>query len=95
MRSLYADFETDLAGIFPYQVHRLTDHEMRELEECGLWLDWNEPVRPGKFWTELDDDGDGMPRRLGGETAAGAAANGVSRSAAIVPNHRSPHPAGT
>ncbi|MFE7077235.1 chromosome segregation protein ParM [Streptomyces sp. NPDC057620] len=72
MRSLYADFDTDLAGIFPDQVHRLTDHEIRELEKRGLWFDWNEPVRPGEFWPEPDDgDGDGKPRRRSGGDGSG------------------------
>ncbi|MFD4032621.1 hypothetical protein ACFWVP_19395 [Streptomyces sp. NPDC058637] len=68
MRSLYADFDTDLADLFPDEVNRLTDHEVSELEKRGLWFDWNEPVRPGEFWPEpKDDDGDdGGSRRRGG-----------------------------
>lgn len=68
MRSLYADFDTDLATLFPDDVPRLTDHEISELEKRGLWFDWNEPVRPGEFWPEPDedDDGDGRSRRRGG-----------------------------
>ncbi|MFD6114038.1 chromosome segregation protein ParM [Streptomyces yangpuensis] len=68
MRSLYADFDTDLSELFPDEVNRLTDHEISELEKRGLWFDWNEPVRPGEFWPEPDedDDGDGKPRRRGG-----------------------------
>ncbi|MFJ2575021.1 chromosome segregation protein ParM [Streptomyces halstedii] len=68
MRSLYADFDTDLATLFPDDVPRLTDHEITELEKRGLWFDWNEPVRPGEFWPEPDedDDGDGRSRRRGG-----------------------------
>jgi hypothetical protein len=69
MRSLYADFDTDLSELFPDEVNRLTDHEISELEQRGLWFDWNEPEpRPGEFWPEPDedDDGDGQPRRRGG-----------------------------
>ncbi|KPI12532.1 hypothetical protein OV450_8389 [Actinobacteria bacterium OV450] len=68
MRSLYADFDTDLSELFPDEVNRLTDHEISELTKRGLWFDWNEPVRPGEFWPEPDedDDGDGKPRRRGG-----------------------------
>ncbi|MDQ1033633.1 hypothetical protein QFZ75_000049 [Streptomyces sp. V3I8] len=71
MRSLYADFDTDLAGLFPDEVNRLTDHEIRELEKRGLWFDWNEPVRPGEFWPAKKDDDEGesdsedRPRRRG------------------------------
>ncbi|MFB6790234.1 chromosome segregation protein ParM [Streptomyces olivaceus] len=68
MRSLYADFDTDLAHLFPDEVNRLTDYEVSELEKRGLWFDWNEPVRPGEFWPEPDedDDGEGRSRRRGG-----------------------------
>ncbi|MFB6814497.1 chromosome segregation protein ParM [Streptomyces sp. NPDC056347] len=69
MRSLYADFDTDLSTLFPDEVNRLTDHEIAELTKRGLWFDWNEPEpRPGEFWPEPDedDDGDGKPRRRGG-----------------------------
>ncbi|MDV9188187.1 chromosome segregation protein ParM [Streptomyces sp. SR27] len=69
MRSLYADFDTDLASIFPDEVVRLTDYEISELDKRGLWFDWNEPERPGEFHPAPDDDGDGDgegPRRRGG-----------------------------
>ncbi|MEV8057175.1 chromosome segregation protein ParM [Streptomyces antimycoticus] len=69
MRSLYADFDTDLSRLFPDEVNRLTDYEISELEKRGLWFDWNEPVRPGEFWPEPDEDGDdgeGRSRRHGG-----------------------------
>ncbi|MFI1621811.1 chromosome segregation protein ParM [Streptomyces lydicus] len=69
MRSLYADFDTDLADLFPDEVNRLTDHEISELDKRGLWFDWNEPVRPGEFWPEPkegDGDDDGSYRRGGG-----------------------------
>jgi hypothetical protein len=69
MRSLYADFDTDLSNLFPDEVNHLTDHEISELEKRGLWFDWNEPVRPGEFWpepTEDDGDDDGGSRRRGG-----------------------------
>ncbi|MFJ6785579.1 chromosome segregation protein ParM [Streptomyces yangpuensis] len=68
MRSLYADFDTDLSALFPDEVNRLTDHEISELDRRGLWFDWNEPVRPGEFWPEPDedDDGEGRSRRRGG-----------------------------
>ncbi|MEU5599208.1 chromosome segregation protein ParM [Streptomyces sp. NPDC020298] len=68
MRSLYADFDTDLSELFPDEVNRLTDYEISELEKRGLWFDWNEPVRPGEFWPEPDEDdeGQGRSRRRGG-----------------------------
>ncbi|MCL3998170.1 chromosome segregation protein ParM [Streptomyces lavenduligriseus] len=68
MRSLYADFDTDLADLFPEEIYRLTDHEISELEKRGLWFDWNEPVRPGEFWPEPDegDEDEGRSRRRGG-----------------------------
>ncbi|WP_030554202.1 hypothetical protein [Streptomyces exfoliatus] len=68
MRSLFADFDTDLATLFPDEVVRLTDYEISELEKRGLWFDWNEPVRPGEFWPEPEegDDGEGKSRRRGG-----------------------------
>jgi hypothetical protein len=68
MRSLYADFDTDLSNLFPDEVNRLTDYEISELDKRGLWFDWNEPVRPGEFWPEPDedDDAEGRPRRRGG-----------------------------
>ncbi|GGS09224.1 MULTISPECIES: chromosome segregation protein ParM [Streptomyces] len=68
MRSLYADFDTDLADLFPEEVYRLTDHEISELEKRGLWFDWNEPVRPGEFWPEPDegDEDEGRSHRRGG-----------------------------
>lgn len=62
MRSLFADFDTDLSAIFPDDVVRLTDHEISELEALGLWFDWNEPERPGEFHPGPDDgDDDGEP----------------------------------
>ncbi|MER6241496.1 chromosome segregation protein ParM [Streptomyces clavifer] len=69
MRSLYADFDTDLADLFPDDVNRLTDHEIAELEKRGLWFDWNEPMQPGEFWPEpKEGDGgeDGGSRHRGG-----------------------------
>lgn len=69
MRSLYADFDSDLATLFPDEVNHLTDHEIAELTKRGLWFDWNEPVRSGEFWPEpKEDDGDdeGGSRRRGG-----------------------------
>lgn len=69
MRSLYADFDTDLSDLFPDQVNRLTDHEISELEKRGLWGDWNREPDPGEFWPEPeedDDDGEGRSRRRGG-----------------------------
>ncbi|MEV7951391.1 chromosome segregation protein ParM [Streptomyces rubiginosohelvolus] len=74
MRSLYADFDSDLATLFPDEVNHLTDHEIAELEKRGLWFDWNEPVRPGEFWPEpKEDDGDdeGGPHRRGGGSGKG------------------------
>ncbi|MFJ7242675.1 chromosome segregation protein ParM [Streptomyces olivaceus] len=82
MRSLYADFDTDLAHLFPDEVNRLTDYEVSELEKRGLWFDWNEPVRPGEFWPEPDedDDGEGRSRRRGG----GGGKGGGRRSEQVV-----------
>ncbi|MFE0489169.1 chromosome segregation protein ParM [Streptomyces griseoaurantiacus] len=73
MRSLYADFDTDLAHLFPDEVNRLTDYEVSELEKRGLWFDWNEPVRPGEFWPEPDEDdeGESRSRRRGGKGGGG------------------------
>ncbi|MFE1383448.1 chromosome segregation protein ParM [Streptomyces sp. NPDC058740] len=73
MRSLYADFDTDLAELFPDEVNRLTDYEIEELTERGLWFDWSEPVRPGEFWPEPDDDddGEGKSSRRGGGGGGG------------------------
>ncbi|GAA2500879.1 chromosome segregation protein ParM [Streptomyces thermolineatus] len=73
MRSLYADFDTDLSELFPDEVNRLTDHEISELDKRGLWFDWNEPVRPGEFWPEPDEDdeGEGRSRRRGGGKGGG------------------------
>ncbi|MGY1503652.1 chromosome segregation protein ParM (plasmid) [Streptomyces sp. QTS52] len=82
MRSLYADFDTDLSNLFPDEVNHLTDHEISELEKRGLWFDWNEPVRPGEFWPEPDeDDGDddGGSRRRGG--SGGGKGGGGKRGA--------------
>ncbi|MFJ6355182.1 chromosome segregation protein ParM [Streptomyces sp. NPDC092046] len=84
MRSLYADFDTDLARLFPDEVNRLTDHEISELDKRGLWFDWNEPVRPGEFWPEPDEDdeGEGRSRRRGGGGGEGKASGkrGARRS---------------
>jgi hypothetical protein len=73
MRSLYADFDTDLSSLFPDQVNRLTDYEISELEKRGLWGDWNREPDPGEFWPvkndddgEEDGDGEGRSRRRGG-----------------------------
>ncbi|WP_327713756.1 chromosome segregation protein ParM (plasmid) [Streptomyces sp. NBC_00464] len=84
MRSLYADFDTDLAELFPDDVNHLTDHEISELEMRGLWFDWNEPVRPGEFWPEPEpeDDGDedGGSRRRGGGGKGGGGKRGTKSS---------------
>ncbi|MFI5634850.1 chromosome segregation protein ParM [Streptomyces sp. NPDC051664] len=72
MRSLYADFDTDLSNLFPGEVNRLTDYEISELEKRGLWGDWNREPDPGEFWPEPaedddeDGDDDGRSRRRGG-----------------------------
>ncbi|MFF8960795.1 chromosome segregation protein ParM [Streptomyces sp. NPDC014894] len=88
MRSLYADFDTNLAALFPDDVNRLTDHEIRELEKRGLWFDWNEPVRPGEFWPEPKGDGDGgddggSRRRGGGGGKGGSRQEVVSARKAL------------
>ncbi|RCH65490.1 chromosome segregation protein ParM [Streptomyces sp. SDr-06] len=68
MRSLYADFDTDLSGLFPEEVNHLTDYEIRELEKRGLWGDWNREPDPGEFGPMPDeDDSDGDGRRKGGK----------------------------
>ncbi|MFI8769514.1 chromosome segregation protein ParM [Streptomyces sp. NPDC053792] len=66
MRSLFADFDTDLAKIFPDEVVHLTDYEISELDKRGLWFDWNEPERPGEFHPAPDDGDDDESRRRGG-----------------------------
>ncbi|WUW26991.1 chromosome segregation protein ParM (plasmid) [Streptomyces sp. NBC_01463] len=86
MRSLYADFDTDLVDLFPDEVNRLTDHEITELEKRGLWFDWNEPVRPGEFWPEpepKEDDSDedaGSRRRSSGSKGRGGTRRTTSAS---------------
>jgi hypothetical protein len=91
MRSLYADFDTDLAHLFPSEVNRLTDHEISELEKRGLWGDWNREPDPGEFWPEPDEDDDeseGRSRRRGGGGGGGRGGrgpkNGGSRSEKVV-----------
>ncbi|MGA5498704.1 chromosome segregation protein ParM [Streptomyces cinereoruber] len=85
MRSLYADFDTDLESIFPDEIVRLTDHEISELEKRGLWFDWNEPERPGEFHPVPDDDGDGDgPRRRGGGGKPGGGKPGRKRREEVV-----------
>lgn len=83
MRSLYADFDTDLSTLFPDDVYHLTDHEVSELEKRGLWFDWNEPVRPGEFWPEPEEDeeGEAKPRRGGKGGGSKRAATADPRSA--------------
>ncbi|MCC3655832.1 chromosome segregation protein ParM [Streptomyces sp. S07_1.15] len=78
MRSLYADFDTDLSELFPDKVNRLTDHEISELTKRGLWFDWNEPVRPGEFWPEPDEDDEdeGRSRRRSGGGRRGSQGDG-------------------
>ncbi|MCT9094205.1 chromosome segregation protein ParM [Streptomyces sp. ASQP_92] len=86
MRSLYADFDTDLADLFPAEVNRLTDHEISELTKRGLWFDWNEPVRPGEFWPEPEEgDGgdDGGSRRRGGGGGKHGPKSGSRREAQV------------
>ncbi|MGW2612176.1 chromosome segregation protein ParM [Streptomyces mirabilis] len=84
MRSLYADFDTDLAHLFPDEVNRLTDYEISELDKRGLWFDWNEPVRPGEFWPEPDEDDDsdddGRSRRRSGGGGKGGGKQGTKSS---------------
>ncbi|MGA4867265.1 chromosome segregation protein ParM [Streptomyces lavendulocolor] len=83
MRSLFADFDTDLAEIFPDEVVRLTDYEIEELTKRGLWFDWNEPVRPGEFWPEPEegDDGEGKSSRRGDGGGGGGGKRSSSRRA--------------
>jgi hypothetical protein len=76
MRSLYADFDTDLAHLFPDQVGRLTDYEIAELEKRGLWGDWNRPPEPGEFWPAEDEDTEGGGRKGGkGKRGRGGSAS--------------------
>ncbi|MGA5558873.1 chromosome segregation protein ParM [Streptomyces lavendulocolor] len=84
MRSLFADFDTDLAEIFPDEVVRLTDYEIEELTKRGLWFDWNEPVRPGEFWPEPEegDDGEGKSSRRGDGGGGGGGKRSSSSSRA-------------
>ncbi|GGN41270.1 chromosome segregation protein ParM [Streptomyces fuscichromogenes] len=77
MRSLYADFDTDLAAIFPDEVFRLTDHEISELDKRGLWGDWNREPDPGEFWPEPDED-DGDRDSGGGDAGKGWTGPGSS-----------------
>ncbi|MDX3129641.1 chromosome segregation protein ParM [Streptomyces europaeiscabiei] len=94
MRSLYADFDTDLAALFPDEVNRLTDYEISELEKRGLWFDWNEPVRPGEFWPEPDEDGDGDGKtRRGGGGGGGGKGGGKRGSRHPEPQVASPRQA--
>ncbi|MDG9687711.1 chromosome segregation protein ParM [Streptomyces sp. DH18] len=94
MRSLYADFDTDLATLFPDDVNRLTDHEITELEKRGLWFDWNEPEpRPGEFWPEPDEDDDGGSRPRGKSAKGGAKRGGKSGSSRSEPQIKSPRQA--
>ncbi|MER5988860.1 chromosome segregation protein ParM [Streptomyces sp. NPDC001787] len=95
MRSLYADFDTDLATLFPEEVNRLTDHEVAELEKRGLWFDWNEPVRPGEFWPEPDEDdgGGGGSRPRGKGAKGGGKRGGKSGSSRSEPQITSPRQA--
>jgi hypothetical protein len=46
-------------------------------------FDWNEPVLPGEFWPEPDedDDGDSTPRRRGG--GGGSKRNGRPSEAQV------------
>ncbi|MER6466425.1 chromosome segregation protein ParM [Streptomyces sp. NPDC001228] len=81
MRSLFADFDTDLSALFPDQVNGLTDYEISELDKRGLWFDWNEPVRPGEFWPEPDEDGGSD----GGRRRGGKGLQGGNRPAAPAP----------
>ncbi|WP_129292310.1 chromosome segregation protein ParM [Streptomyces lydicus] len=81
MRSLYADFDTDLSNLFPDEVNRLTDYEISELEKRGLWGDWYREPEPGEFWPAPKDDdsdgGDGKSRHRG----AGGGSKGGGRDA--------------
>ncbi|MFF3775762.1 chromosome segregation protein ParM [Streptomyces sp. NPDC002232] len=81
MRSLFADFDTDLTTLFPDEVVRLTHYEISELEKRGLWFDWNEPVRPGEFWPEPEegDDGEGKSSRRGSGGGKGSGKRSSSR----------------
>ncbi|MEV5784545.1 chromosome segregation protein ParM [Streptomyces sp. NPDC052287] len=77
MRSLFADFDTDLSDLFPSEVNRLTDYEIRELDKRGLWGDWNRDPDPGEFWPEPeepeddDENGDDRSRPPGGGAKSG------------------------
>ncbi|WP_331739596.1 chromosome segregation protein ParM (plasmid) [Streptomyces goshikiensis] len=83
MRSLYADFDTDLGGLFPDEVNRLTDHEIRELDKRGLWFDWNEDPHPGEFGPmPSDDEDDDRPRKTSGKQAVKSA--GAQRCDTVV-----------
>ena len=43
LRTLYVDFDKDIAPLCPETVSRLTAHETTGLEDQGLWGDWMRP----------------------------------------------------
>ncbi|MFI1585599.1 chromosome segregation protein ParM [Embleya sp. NPDC020630] len=65
VKTLLADFETDLADLFPDTINRLTAHEITGLDERGLWGDWNAPDEDLEDDDPGDDEGrdDHRPRR--------------------------------
>ncbi|MFE7777649.1 chromosome segregation protein ParM [Streptomyces sp. NPDC057445] len=87
LRVLYADFDTDLAHLFPDEVYQLTEYEIRELEKRGLWGDWNRPPEPGEFGpapeNEGEDDEDARPRRGGGNRSRESGGGSEERQDAV------------
>ncbi|MFF3015506.1 chromosome segregation protein ParM [Streptomyces sp. NPDC057939] len=98
MKALYVDFDHDLSGLFPSEIHRLTDHEIEELTKLGLWFDWSEPEpRPGEFWPEPtdggDDDGGGSRRHSGSGKGGGGKRGPKAASSRSEPQIASPRQA--
>jgi hypothetical protein len=58
LRTLFMDFDQDIAPLFPDEITTLTDHEIAELEARGLWFDWTLPPQPGEFGPAPDDEDD-------------------------------------
>ncbi|MFF2819634.1 chromosome segregation protein ParM [Kitasatospora cineracea] len=85
LRTLFADFGKGIDDLFPGEVYRLTDHEIRELEARGLWFDWSLPPQPGEFGDDPDDEDDEEPApRRGGKSAGRGAITTVDQALAAI-----------
>ncbi|WP_199546390.1 chromosome segregation protein ParM [Streptomyces sp. N35] len=85
LRTLYINFLESIAHLFPEQVYRLTDHEIRELEARGLWFDWTLPPQPGEFGEEIEDeDADDLDASDTTRTRSASRAGGARRYEAEV-----------